>query len=192
MEPGDDAAILGLLQTDLDRGYVLLWLKYYHVLYKYVFGKSRDLHNTDDIMQDTALRIYNALGGYSSEQFARLSEHLRPWLYKVASSAYLTFIEKEKRFSAVSLESESEEIDSAADQPELILEQSETRDKLTALIAALPEKYREVIYLHYFEGFKLFEVADILQEPPGTVRQRERRALALLQQAMRKQQEEGW
>lgn len=195
MEPRDDDVILGLLATDLNQHYALLWQKYGGILYSYVFRQTSNLHDTDDIMQDTALRAYNALSGYSADRIRSMTTWLRPWLYKVAKSAYLTHVDKQKRFVSVSLDAEIETlIDderlSSVEQPEHILEGKETRDQLARLVVALPEKYREVICLHYFDGFKLHEIADILQEPAGTIRQRERRALALLHKAIEKEQNE--
>ena len=35
---------------------------------------------------------------------------------------------------------------------------------------ALPEKYRTVIYLHYFEGYSVTELAKLLHRPEGTVK----------------------
>ena len=191
----NDDVLLRLLATDLDRYYELLLRKYGSTLYSYVYQHIRNVVDTDDIMQDTSLRIYTALRGYSQEQLHEMSARLRPWLYKVAKSAYLTYIEKQKRFPSLSLDTESElflddESLIYSELPEQILEREETRDKLASLVAELPAKYREVIYLHYFDDFKLFEIADILQEPEGTVRQKKRRALALLQKTINREQKE--
>ena len=37
-------------------------------------------------------------------------------------------------------------------------------------VAALPEKYRLVLYLHYYQGYATGEIAQILRENPSTVR----------------------
>ncbi len=195
MKLSNDDVLLGLLATDLDRHYELLLQKYGGTLYSYVYHQIRNVGDTDDIMQDIALRIYTALRGYSKEQIYDMSSRLRPWLYKVAKSAYLTYIYKQKRFISISLDAESaafldEESFVYSELPEQILEREETRNKIAGLVAELPEKYREVVYLHYFDDFKLFEIADILQEPEGTVRQKKRRALALLQKAVNREQKE--
>lgn len=191
----NDDMLLRLLATDLDRHYELLLRKYGSTLYSYVYQHIRNAVEAEDIMQDTSLRIYTALRGYSQEQLYTMRDRLRPWLYKVAKSAYLTYIDKHKRFMPLSLDTESEAFlddESLIDNnlPEHILERAETRNKLTALVAELPAKYREVIYLHYFDDFKLSEIADILQEPEGTIRQKKRRALALLQKTINKEQKE--
>ena len=191
----DDDVLLNLLATDLDRYYELLLRKYGRALYSYVYHHVRNAGDTEDIMQDTALRIYTALGGYSKEQIHSMHDRFRSWLYKVTISAYPTYIEKQKRFISISLDAEGEtfldeENYFSSELPEHILEREETRNKIAGLVAELPEKYREVIYLHYFDEFKLFEIADILQEPEGTVRQKKRRALTLLQKTINREQKE--
>ena len=37
-------------------------------------------------------------------------------------------------------------------------------------ILALPERYRMVLYLHYYQGYSSFEVAEILGKNPSTIR----------------------
>ena len=39
-------------------------------------------------------------------------------------------------------------------------------------VAALPEKHRLVLFLHYYEGYKTDEIAQLLKENPSTVRSR--------------------
>lgn len=47
-------------------------------------------------------------------------------------------------------------------------------------IATLPERYKIIIYLHYYEGYKEKEIANILQMNESTIRSRMARARALL------------
>lgn len=53
------------------------------------------------------------------------------------------------------------------------------------LIGALPEKYRSVIRLYYFEGYQLKQIADILEVTVGCIRKRHQRALLLLRRMIR-------
>jgi RNA polymerase sigma-70 factor, ECF subfamily len=188
----NDETILTLLATDLNQHYGLLWQKYADNIYAYILRRTRNPHDTEDIMQNIALRIYNALRDYSQEKIRSMVAWLRPWLYKVATSAYLTYIEEQKkRLVPISLDLEDDPFageieDVNSKQPAEILESKEQRHELEGLVADLPPKYRDVIYLHYFDGWKLHEVAELLQEQAGTIRQRERRALSLLRKAMQK------
>jgi RNA polymerase sigma-70 factor (ECF subfamily) len=57
-------------------------------------------------------------------------------------------------------------------------------DHVRALIGDLDPVEREIIGLHYWEGFSLVEVAGILRMRPGTVRSRHARARAALRDAL--------
>lgn len=57
--------------------------------------------------------------------------------------------------------------------------------RMVAAVDALPEAYREVIVLHYWEKLTLAQVAERLAVPPGTVRSRAARADDMLLKKLR-------
>ena len=59
----------------------------------------------------------------------------------------------------------------------------EQREVLQAVLA-LPVAYRDVIYLHYYEGYSAPEIAGILGKNVNTVYTRLTRARGLLRQAL--------
>ena len=56
--------------------------------------------------------------------------------------------------------------------PERAFIAAEEKEQLHRALAELPEKVRTVIYLHYFEGLSVAEIADRMREPVGTVKWR--------------------
>ena len=56
-------------------------------------------------------------------------------------------------------------------------------DALEAVLA-LPEQYKTCVYLHYYEGYKTDEIAQMLGAPPSTIRNRLRDARALLKKSL--------
>ena len=53
-----------------------------------------------------------------------------------------------------------------------------------AMVAALPEKQRVAVHLHYFEGYSTNEIAQITDQNPATVRSHLHRARASLKLKM--------
>lgn len=53
-----------------------------------------------------------------------------------------------------------------------------------AAVQRLPVKYREVIYLYYYEGYNAEEIATMVRAKPAAVRQRPTRARAKLKQEL--------
>jgi RNA polymerase sigma-70 factor (ECF subfamily) len=48
------------------------------------------------------------------------------------------------------------------------------------IILNLPKRYKDVIYLYYYEGYATAEIAQILKKPPSTIRNNMRDARKLL------------
>jgi RNA polymerase sigma-70 factor (ECF subfamily) len=74
--------------------------------------------------------------------------------------------------------------DEGYEQPEEAFENEERRRELIALVDTLPQRYRQVISLHYFEDLSYQEIADIFNQPAGTVRVSVHRGVGLLRKAM--------
>lgn len=51
-------------------------------------------------------------------------------------------------------------------------------------VRSLPDKYRDVVYLFYYEGMKTDDIARLVDAPPSTVRNRLRDARGLLRHAL--------
>lgn len=47
--------------------------------------------------------------------------------------------------------------------------ESRAEDDLLAVVLSLPEKYRTVIHLYYYEDYSIAQIASILNRPPATI-----------------------
>ena len=74
--------------------------------------------------------------------------------------------------------------DAGNEQPEEAFESGERTRELIALVDTLPQHYREVVRLHYFEDLSYQEIADIFNQPAGTVRVSVHRGLRLLRKSL--------
>ena len=63
-------------------------------------------------------------------------------------------------------------------------EGEDERADLLRAVLALPPKYRAAIHLHYYEGYSIREIADLLGCPAATVGTRLARARRLLYNAL--------
>ena len=62
-------------------------------------------------------------------------------------------------------------------------EETETDDVLRAVME-LPNKYKTVVYLYYYEGYTSVEIAGILKKPQSTVRNYLHDARAILKERL--------
>ena len=109
--------------------------------------------DTEDIFQNVFLKY--ALSSRSFES----PEHEKAWFIRVTINACKDLIKSFFRSRTVSL-------DQLMEQPGQLLE--DNREVLEAVIS-LPRKYREVIYLHYYEGYTAPQISEILGKNTNTV-----------------------
>src|SRR5947209_1569968 len=186
MDPGD-SEILALLATDLRHSYEQLVSIYWYRLKVFVLRWLESPQDAEDIVQESFVRAYYALERYPAERILALK--IRPWLYKITWSVYCNSMERSKQQLSTPLDTSEDSAlleleDDGYEQPEEAFENEERRRELVALVDTLPQRYREVVSLHYFEDLSYQEIADIFNQPAGTVRVSVHRGIAMLRKAL--------
>ena len=105
----------------------------------------KNASDTEDIFQTVFLKYLLYEGDFES------AEHEKAWFIRVTVNACKDQMKSLFRRRTVSIEELTEE---AASIPP---EQCEVLDA----VLALPAKYRDVIYLHYYEGYSAAEIGGI-------------------------------
>lgn len=126
----------------------------------------------EDVTQTVLLRLYQQKGDFAGE------EHLKHWLLRVAVNESRKVLRSPWRKRRVPLE----EWDAVTGGPE----DSGVLDAVMALDA----KYRLPVYLYYYEGLPVAEVAQALKSNPSTVQTRLQRAREKLKAALTDEKEE--
>ena len=125
-----------------------------------------DEDDVQDVLQQVFLKAYVNLNGYDP------ALKFSSWLYRICHNETISFFRRANiRPKAPTTEDEAQLVAAIADERDLtlILDQNLTREKVQLAIAALPEKYREVVVLKYLEDKSYEEISDILQKPLGTI-----------------------
>ena len=109
--------------------------------------------DTEDIFQNVFLKYAT-----SSIKFEN-DEHEKAWFIRVTINKCKDLLKCFFRNRTVSL-------DDIVEKPEAIL--SDYREVLEAVLS-LPQKYRNVVYLHYYEGYSAPQISHILGKNVNTV-----------------------
>ena len=186
MDAGD-SQIVALLAADLKHSYERLVLTYWQRLKAFILRQVGSPQDAEDIVQEAFVRAYYALEVYPPQRILELK--VRPWLYKITWSVYCNYMEHAKPQISVPLDTSEDSIflelqDVGHEQPEEVFETGERRRELIALVDTLPGRYREVVRLHYFEDLSYQEIADIFNQPAGTVRVSVHRGIRLLRKTL--------
>lgn len=130
--------------------------KYGDRLYAAAFNICRQQQDAEDAVQESLIRLYKHDGEFESD------EHLKAWLFRVTVNAAKSM---RRSFWNRNRTSYEEYMDT------LVFEEPSDRTLMDAVLA-LPEKYRIVVHLFYFEGYKTREIAEILELSENTVKTR--------------------
>lgn len=147
--------------------------RYQRSLYAAAFNICRNPEDANDAVQDTFIQYYTSRKEFRDE------EHLKAWLLRVAVNRAKDITRSFWHRNKISIEEYAEEIP---------FENQEDR-ALFETVMKLPEKYRDVIHLYYYEELSVKEIAGILGASQGSVKMRLSRGRSFLRDVFK--EEEG-
>ena len=141
--------------------------QYMDMIFRLAFSWLKSQADADDVTQTVLLRLYESDKVFDSE------DHLKHWLIRVT----LNECRKHWRTPWSRTEDYTDYVNT------LVFEQPQYNDLFDAVMA-LDTKYRVVIYLYYYEGYSIEEIARLLNQPSGTVGTRLKRAREKLKKVL--------
>lgn len=139
--------------------------KYSDMIYKIAFSMTKTKDDADDIFQEVVIKFYQ------NEEKLENEEYEKAWLIRVTINFCKMLYRKNKNRREDVLDENIQCLD-----PE--------QDDTFIYVKKLPEKYKIVIYLFYYEGYKINEIAKILKVREGTVKSQLARAREMLKTVM--------
>ncbi len=136
-------------------------------VYRICFSFMKNRHDTEDMVQETFLRLISSGVGFVSE------EHEKAWLIVTASNLCRDTLKKWWR--------RTEDID----DPTLNLQSPPFEiDGVLDAIMKLPPDQKCAVYMYYYEGYSTLDIASYLHCPHATVRSRLSRARKTLKRRL--------
>lgn len=122
------------------------------LIFRLAFSYLKDRTEADDVTQNTLLKLYRTNRDFKSE------EHIRNWLVRVAVN--------ECKKSLLSPWRRIEPLENCA---ETLSFTTPEHGQLFHSVMELPQKYRIVIFMHYYFDYSAKEIGSLLRLPPATV-----------------------
>ena len=132
-------------------------------VYRLAFIKTKNYSDADDIYQEVFLRLIKNDKEFKSD------EYLKNWLLKTTINLCKD-LWKSAWYRNNSLLSDFQE-DSGYEY-ESVNEKDDESSEVTNAVMQLPQKYREVIHLYYYEGYTEKEIAQMLNTNEKTISSR--------------------
>lgn len=127
--------------------------KYADTVFRICILHLKNKSDAEDIFQEVFLKF-----ALNDQEFEN-ANHEKAWIIRVTINACKDLIKSFFRSRTISID----ELISVAD------EEKEDLSYVLEAVLKLPVKYRDAIYLHYYEGYSALEIGEILGKNENTV-----------------------
>lgn len=134
--------------------------KYSDTIYRIAFNYLKNRSDSEDVLQNVLIRFYRSRDKLVNDR------HIKAWLIRVA-------VNESKRLLAANARRGEQSLSECAGM--LYPDDTDSRE-LFSEVMRLPQKYRDVLYLCYYEGYTAEEIAAMLHKSPSAIRSRLSRA----------------
>ena len=179
-----DEELIATFQNGNEQAYIELVRRYRNRLMTFVFRFLGDMELSEDIVQDTMIKVYTHKHYY--KEIAKFST----WIYTIAGNLAKTELRKRKRrkvtlLSQMNTDDRKYEIPSTELHSEDIVQGEYLERYIQKAILQLPLHFRTVVILRDIQELSYEEISKIVNVPLGTVKSRINRARLQLQQALK-------
>ncbi|MBQ3615893.1 MAG: RNA polymerase sigma factor [Anaerotignum sp.] len=129
----------------------------------------RNESDAEDAIQDTMIRYLQKAPNF------RDADHEKAWLFKVCTNICHDMLRYRKRHPQVDIDTQYH------------LTEKETDASLLDALMELPERFKLVLILYYVEGYRIHEIAEIIERSPSAVKMRLQKGRKLLENTYRKE-----
>ncbi|MBR1702484.1 MAG: RNA polymerase sigma factor [Lachnospiraceae bacterium] len=143
-----------MIQMDNEQSYISVVEEFSNLVYRIAYQNLMNVADSEDVVQEVFIKLLR-----HGESFVD-KEHLKAWLLRVTINQCRDFRKMAFRKKESSYES-LEQFDQSSQEAEENFVLSE--------LQKLPEIDRNIVYLHYYEGYSLCEIAGVLGKSPNAV-----------------------
>ena len=144
-----------------------IYERHVNMIYQVSFAYMKNKADTEDIVEDVFVKLLKTKVTFQSY------EHEKAWLLRTAINLCKNSLKHWQRKNA--------DID---DYKNLQGENPFKANEIFKTVMELPDKYKEVIYLHYYEGYTSAEIAQILRRNQSTIRNHLQEARKILKEVL--------
>ena len=146
----------------------------------FLFGLVQDWETAQDLAADTFCYLLVKKPSFREEA------KFKTWLFRIAKNKAIDHLRKQRRYPEISIDGTEFDLPHF-DLPEMRLEKEETNRKLYAALQTLPQNYRSVLTLLYFEDMSYKQAAQVLKKSEKQIKNDAYRARQALRTACQKE-----
>lgn len=139
--------------------------EYADLVYRIALTRCKSIETAEDIFQEVFMRFSEKSPKFESK------EHEKAWFIRVTINLTKNIKESAWSKKVVRLD-------------ENMSFSTKEENDVYSVVCALPQNYRTVIYLLYYEGYKVHEISKLMNKPDGTIKIWLYRAREILKQEL--------
>ncbi|MGF1638233.1 MAG: RNA polymerase sigma factor [Cyclobacteriaceae bacterium] len=154
-----DAEVWNLFKDGSEVAFIYIYDKYFNHLFNYGSQFTVNREFIKDAIQDLFLEL-----NVKREKLSE-TDNIRFYLMKSIKQKLIRILKSESRFEHEVSESKGMNFEFTFPLEQILIDQQidkERRDKLNAAIANLTNKQREIIFYHYYEGFNMETIVELM------------------------------
>lgn len=164
----DDKRLVELSLGGDDIAFEYLFNRYSEAIRRLLLHRSTSVEDTEDLLQETFIKVYVNLQRYSSEYT------FGQWIYTIARNTHIDF--ERRKQEELSIDEKFSAPAASTPSPEENLINIQQRTQIEHYIGSLPEQYRQLFVMRFLEDYSYEEIAEKLRLPMGTVKTQIHRA----------------
>lgn len=182
----DDNVLVNLITQDDTAALSELYDRYSRLVYSIAVNSVGNSETAEEITLDVFMRVWENAGTYQSGR-----SKFTTWLTSITRHRAIDMLRRRSsrpESDSVSWADVSTDvIPNSIDTPEELTARIVRQERVRAAISELPEEQALALALAYFRGYTHREVAEMLDEPLGTIKTRIRLAMQKLRRMLKEE-----
>lgn len=178
----DDATLVRLIAQAQPDALNEIYERYHRLVFSMALNVVADHASAEEITLDIFTRLWEKADTYRPDQ-----AKLTTWLLSMARYRAIDVLRQRQvrpDQDALSWADLSTTTAPNFNSPEEVAELTQQRERIRAAVAQLPAEQKQILALAYFRGYTHRQIADLLQQPLGTVKTRLRSAMQKLREIL--------
>ena len=141
--------------------------KYLKMVYRILFHYFGNREDAEDVSQDVFIKLY------SSKISTKNDEEIKAWLIRVTTNTCHSYFRNPFRRKRIDIDENeiADIVDTGSSEQDIV-----NRKVVMDAVMSLPEHYRIIVYLFYYEEYSIGQISNILRIKETTIQTRLSRA----------------
>jgi len=175
----NDDALMAAVARGEETAFRLLVQRWEREVRAFLIHMLSSVEEAEDLTQDTFVQVFRKAGRYKGEG------KFQSWLFRIAGNLARSKLRRRKILGWVSFNPDMHDRAGSGDDPSVALDKKNDARMVHSALAGLPERQRQALVLHRFQGLKYKEIAEAMDVSVPAVESLIQRAMGELRKTLK-------